>query len=581
MNAAGMAPKATGMIIPGEATAGDDKFTPSYVALDGKVLRFDAYMKEDVPDIPAEGYRIRLFNICYFLVDDSIRIGELKQENSGIAQGTFLKRHRVPSDSGGGYVGWEELRIGQPITVYGRTLFLTNCDGFTREYYATKGMPQGDKQETPRDPYFLRRQAAQEKVSLKQQNDQRQRFLAFNRKVLRFYCLWDDRNSIYGERRPFVLHFYLEDDTVEVCEVHLPNDGRDSFPKMLRRQKLPFDDREALKDIGSSPGNFYTDKDFLVQGTPVGARVRVFGRDFLIYDCDDFTKQHYQKKYGVSYFPNLTDRIRTPAVEPPRREIPPPTGFGTDADSLQSIYNLIPKAPKRDEGKLMDLQGKALRILGKFEDPAAQEDMDRKFVITFYLSDDTVSIFEPPQQNSGIIGGKFLERSQMLNPDSGENFLPFDFKLGAVVQLNKYRFRLLDCDEFTRKYIESKGEYLRSQLYKVSLNGIMKDLQKRNEEAKEALRAAFRIMDEDRSGNITHMEFLQTLRHLHYDIEIEDAEPLLAWFDPEWKGYISYAEFCDAIVRAPMFPEFQKKFLAEKAKVRTSPVQRSGSGLPM
>jgi len=36
------------------------------------------------------------------------------------------------------------------------------------------------------------------------------------------------------------------------------------------------------------------------------------------------------------------------------------------------------------------------------------------------------------------------------------------------VQLNKYRFRLLDCDEFTRKYIESKGTYLRSQLYKVS-----------------------------------------------------------------------------------------------------------------
>jgi len=39
-----------------------------------------------------------------------------------------------------------------------------------------------------------------------------------------------------------------------------------------------------------------------------------------------------------------------------RREVPPPTGYGSDADSLQSIYNLIPKAPRRDEGKLMDLQ---------------------------------------------------------------------------------------------------------------------------------------------------------------------------------------------------------------------------------
>lgn len=35
------------------AEAATTGFTPSYVALDGKVLRFDAYMKEDVPEIPA------------------------------------------------------------------------------------------------------------------------------------------------------------------------------------------------------------------------------------------------------------------------------------------------------------------------------------------------------------------------------------------------------------------------------------------------------------------------------------------------------------------------------------------------
>ena len=35
-------------------------------------------------------------------------------------------------------------------------------------------------------------------------------------------CVWDDRQGMYGDRRPYVLHFYLEDDTVEINEVRAP-----------------------------------------------------------------------------------------------------------------------------------------------------------------------------------------------------------------------------------------------------------------------------------------------------------------------------------------------------------------------
>jgi hypothetical protein len=37
--------------------------------------------------------------------------------------------------------------------------------------------------------------------------------------VLRFYAVWDDRSGLYGDRRPYVVHYYLEDDTVEINEV--------------------------------------------------------------------------------------------------------------------------------------------------------------------------------------------------------------------------------------------------------------------------------------------------------------------------------------------------------------------------
>jgi hypothetical protein len=42
------------------------------------------------------------------------------------------------------------------------------------------------------------------------------KFIQNDRKVLRFFCLWDDRDSLYGDRRPYVLHYFLADDTVEV-----------------------------------------------------------------------------------------------------------------------------------------------------------------------------------------------------------------------------------------------------------------------------------------------------------------------------------------------------------------------------
>jgi hypothetical protein len=51
------------------------------------------------------------------------------------------------------------------------------------------------------------------------EGDKLKQFLHHNGKVLRFWCVWDDRTDMYGDRRPYVLHFYLEDDSVEINEV--------------------------------------------------------------------------------------------------------------------------------------------------------------------------------------------------------------------------------------------------------------------------------------------------------------------------------------------------------------------------
>lgn len=62
-------------------------------------------------------------------------------------------------------------------------------------------------------------------------------FLEFDRRVLRFYCVWDDRKSMFGDIRELILHYFLADGTIEIKEVVPPNSGRDAAPIFLRRQR--------------------------------------------------------------------------------------------------------------------------------------------------------------------------------------------------------------------------------------------------------------------------------------------------------------------------------------------------------
>jgi len=47
--------------------------------------------------------------------------------------------------------------------------------------------------------------------------DTLKQFLDHDRHVLRFYCYWDDRDEMFGDVRYMILHYYLADDTIEVC----------------------------------------------------------------------------------------------------------------------------------------------------------------------------------------------------------------------------------------------------------------------------------------------------------------------------------------------------------------------------
>ena len=75
-----------------------------------------------------------------------------------------------------------------------------------------------------------------------------------------------------------------------------------------------------------------------------------------------------------------------------------------------------------------------------------------------YPEDDTLAIFEPPQRNTGVIGGKFMAREKIRNTDTGKFFATEDFFVGAEIIARAQRFVLFDADERTKAFLADAAE---------------------------------------------------------------------------------------------------------------------------
>ncbi|XP_005502918.2 EF-hand domain-containing protein 1 [Columba livia] len=437
-------------------------FVPAHVAFDKKILKFDAYFQEDVPLSQQEHYRIRQVGIYYYLEDDSMTVIEPFVDNAGFRQGTLLRRHRVPKNDQGEHYHWKDLNRGMNITMYGRTYRIVDCDRFTQVFLESQGIELNPPEEMVFDPYIEMRRTPMRKYITPSDFDQFKQFLTYDKQVLRFYAIWDDTNNMFGEKRSCIIHYYLADDTVEVREVYKQNDGKDRFPVLIRRQRLPKTLVEKTKNFPSCVMEisdhevleWYTAKDFAV-----GKSTTLLGRTFFIYDCDEFTRNFYRDKFGITDF-HPVEMEKKPPEEVPQ-VIPPYNGFGMLEDSLQNCFSLIPKPPRKDIAKMLENDKKVLRYQVALESPNP-EDRKRRFILSYFLSDDMISIYEPPVRNSGIIGGKYLRKTRVAKPGSTtENatyYEPSDLIIGSTIEVFGHRFVITDADEYVLNYMESNAE---------------------------------------------------------------------------------------------------------------------------
>ena len=474
---------------------------PEEQAISPNVLLFKGFFEEKVDQSTIEKQMVRKVVIRYYLDDNTIEILEPVIRNSGIPQGKFLKRQKVPKDLDyREFVSFLDFRLGERITIFKKNIMINDCSQFTRQFYDSIDKPQGESFSPEKDEFeeFMERKNRKNddpklgeykeytEVRLGGGNFNKglEKYLKNDGKTLLFDVVWDDR-SFAGELNFYKLQFFLSDDKIEIKELHENNNGKTPFPLFLRRSYLPI-----KSNINHVPGmltkacDYYQAKDLIC-----GQTINIYNREFLLIGCSDFTREYFMNEFGIEQKP--VEGYSRHKTNKKRTEMPPPphNGFGSEEDSLVNCYQLVPKPPKLDMAKIFLFDKVVFRFACRFIKEKIEPSV-KKLGVTFYCADDTLMANLITAKNSGIIGGKFAERRRYKSESTGTYFTPSEFYVGAIFHVNKVPLQIIKTDEFTLNYMESRpdmfkghtrkevAERLRNQIGSVGLSAIEDSLSK-------------------------------------------------------------------------------------------------------
>lgn len=472
---------------------------PTWLVYDKETLSFDAYYLQNVYEGGIyKNYMVHQCKICYFLEDGTIQVFEKPINNSGLLQGCLIRRQKIKLPTAGNsplFYDVIDFNIGKEIDIFGKVFKITNCDLFTRRFLNRLGIAVPEPLEMPLDPYIEIRRMQDEGQKMRKEKVKTKtlkKLLEMDKRILKFDAYWDDTKSPSGCMHNIKIFYFLADDTMEIKDVTDPQNlviifKRNKFPKDMEI-KIPGPgasekvtilnvigpsvekSRKILDPLGlglEAEKEYYTDRDLTI-GTVLG----YYGRMFVITDMSPFAKDYYKHKYGIEDL----NPIPTPPTKEDafaelgkglRPKTPPYNGFGDYEDSMKSVKFLIPSAKitqwKLDpEKQPLGYDGKILRFGATLIENGV-EVKGRRFIVRYYIMDDTISVYEIPFANSGRDGGTIIKRRKI--PIFGQNILKSsppetvslnEFYIGNIVNLDNFKFKLIETDEYTMRYMDER-----------------------------------------------------------------------------------------------------------------------------
>eukprot|EP01031_Cornospumella_fuschlensis_P027637 gene27637-33375_t len=550
---------------------------PRYVETDKQVARFFGYFYEARPwdhegplgESLIETHVCRPIVLHYYIYDDTIEINEPRVLNSGLPQGNFLKRGKVCKDTDGSELTLVDLAVGNKVHILGQEIVITDADNFTRQYFKQElnmvlppplGTPPplqadiaaqyatglGPPLPSLHNKSFNTRSTGY--MATKEQLDKTQMFLKYEGQVLRFLCVevstssppffpaLEEKLAMEGQdifaisnghgfiasatAKRYAFSYYLAHGTMDLIVQKKKGErdqGMDLPNTVLKKTQMPKNWR-LVQSHRHSPV-YYNVEDFVC-----GTVLDIYGRYFLLCVCDSFTQRMYgqigiQQKQ-VTMIEEEVEKIVQPVPEAGDGFL----AIGSNEDTLATVYGM-PK-PRKNVAKIYKNTNRLLRAKAKLLTDHPIEST-RVFLLTFFLEDDSLQVYEDNVRNSGIWGGTFLKRGRYNHetpPDCPHPrpLLPTDIYLGNVVCVNGNQFRIFEMDNMSLKFCENyPDEFPMSDTFRIV--GL---IMLRVVEQQKDIRKVFQQVDSSHTGYLPQDVFIQTLDNLGLIEDLNDQEIL-------------------------------------------------------
>lgn len=363
-----------------------------------------------------------------------------------------------------------------------------------------------------------------------------QRFLQCDTRTLRFTCIdapgskqsaaaadasvqTNEQTGEYELNVPettkkFVLEYFMSDSSIELrIQKGISNLNLDNW-LLLKKSRLPRNWQAVQRGVAP----IYFDPSDL----RVGSVVDIYSRRFLLVECDQVSQDFYCSEGDPQ------DTIRLVTVEEHVvHEIPRQgDGFlpiGGAEDTLGTVFGQ-PHPSKMEKRKSPMGQDLQLRCRVKM---ITKNNIDgtRPLQLVYFLSDDSIQIYEEIVRNSGIGGGNYLKRGRYVNslPPSGEEprrFKPTDIFLGNVFCVNGQEMQIVYMDSSTLQYCEANSsEYPLSDTFK-----IMYGMAKQIDSIGLDVRRGFGDIDIYRVGYLGEASFVAALDSWGVTAQLNDQE---------------------------------------------------------